>query len=302
MNNLEESRLVEKARRDFLLFRIFAGKVNYRDSFIRDPTQRIKRIGSEIYYETLLACTDVLSERDVYVFLISSGQWSEVEQKKLDALPRDIENLKTDLYRSYESPSMRKEIKITISQKKKVYVDLSMRRNKYKNLTKEGISYGIMWTEMIKHMYEGPDYLAALNFYQSSMISEEDIRSIVLDSDFSSYYGASKNVLGRPSVKMTDDQRRLMLWANVYKNVRSNPDCPPDIVFNDHDAFDGWLILENRKSKTTKKIISSSKGIDPKATNVYYATKTKEEHDEIMALNSPEALMKMQKEFKGLGK
>lgn len=300
MSEVEESRLVENARRELLLYRIFSGKLDYGDSYIREPNYKIKEKGKRIYYDVLKDCKDVPSDRDIFVFLLDSGQWSIEQQNKLDGLPKQVENLKIELYKNYESPRLRKEKKITLQFKKEEFAKLSLLRNKYRHMTKGGIAEGAMWFEMINYMYSGPDKLAAVNFYKSNMIGEDDIRSIALGHDFISYYGSSKNIFGRSAIKMTDDQRRLIMWGNLYKNVRSNPECPQDKIFEDHDAFDGWLILENRKNTANKKI-ESTKGINPNARNIYYTVKSKEEHEEIMSLNSPEALMTMQKEFKGLG-
>lgn len=302
MSETEESRLVEKARRELLLYRIFSGKLDYKESYIREPNYKIKEKGKRIYYEVLKDCIDVPTDRDIFVFLIDSGQWSVEQQSKLDAMPKQIENLKVDLFKSYEQPSRRKELQITIKYKKEEYSKMSIQRNKYSNVTRSGIAYGAMWFEMINYMYSGSDKLAASIYYQNNMISEEDIRSIILETDFFYYYGATKNLFGRSAIKMTDDQRRIIMWANVYKNVRSNPDCPPEKIFHDHDAFDGWLILENRKSKASKKIeVSSTKNIHSNAKNIYHAVKNKEEYEEIMSLNSPEALNIINSEFKGLG-
>lgn len=296
MDNLEESRLVDKARRDVLLYRILDGKLPYGDSYIRDPLYKTKSLGIRVYYETLRDCIDVLSDRDIYIFLIETNQWSFEEQQKLDLIPKEIENLKIDLFKNYTNPSRRKELKFTLANKKELFSQLFSRRNKYYNLTRDGIASGAKWYAMITRMYEGPDWGPAVRFYQSNFISEEDIRSICLDSDFISYFNSSKNIFGRPSIKMTDDQRRLIMWSTIYKNVRSGMDPPPDRIIEDHDAFDGYLIFENRKSKGSRK--AEQKGIDPNAKNVYFGYMPKDEQDEVMALNSPEALIQMNKEFK----
>lgn len=300
MNYVEESHLVEKARCELLLYRIFSGKLDYEDSYIREPNYKIKEKGKRIYYEILKDCRDVPSDRDIFVFLLDSGQWSMEQQTKLDAIPKQIENLKIELLKNYDNPARRKEAKIKLSFKKDEFVNLSYLRSRYRHLTKQGIADGAMWFEMIQYMYRGNDKLAAANFYKSNIIDEEDIRTIALDSDFLGYYGASKNIFGKSAIRMTDDQRRLIMWSNVYKNVRSHSECPDERIFSDHDAFDGWLILDNRKNKANKKI-DSSKNINPNVKNVYYTVNNETDYEEIMSLNSPEAIMTIKKEFSGLG-
>lgn len=292
----EHSRLVDEARRDTLLYRIMSGKLDYGDSYIKEPTRQIKEKGIRIYYDVIKDCIDVLEDRDIYIFLIHNKEWSFEEQKKLDELPKEIENTKVNYYKDYDSPARRNQNKIELEYKKIKYKELFIKRNKYKSLTAEGIAMGAMWFEMINYMYSGSAKLQALTYYHSNLISDEDIRNIAQSQEWLSFYSASKNVFGRPAIKMTEDQRKLLTWTNVYKNSYSNPDHPREDIFKDHDAFDGWLIFENRKSKITKKI--EMRGVDPKAQNVYIFGKTKQDFEEINSMNTPDARRKIENEFK----
>ena len=296
MDNEEHSRLVYEAKRDTLLYRIMSGKLDYGESYIKEPTRQIKEKGLRIYHDVLKDCIDVLEDRDIFLFLVNNKQWSFEEEKKFKELPKEIENSKFNYFRDYDSPATRKQNKLEINYKKHLYKTLYVKRNKYKNLTSEGIAVGAMWFEMINFMYSGKDKLQALNYFHSNIILEEDVRNIAQSSEWLSFYSAGKNVFGRPTIKMTEDQRRLLTWTHVYKNCRSNPECPRDEIFNDHDGFDGWLISEKRKAKVTKKI--EMKGVDPKAQNVYIFGQTKEDFEEIDSMNTPDARRKIDNEFK----
>jgi hypothetical protein len=297
MNNEEMSRLVDKARRDVLLYRILSGKLDYSNSYIREPTQKIKSIGLRVYYDTLKDCGDVLKDQDILIFLIDTKQWSFEEEKKLKDLPKDIENTKVTYYKFYLDPSSRKKYKIEIDYKKKMYSDLFLKRNKYSNMTAQHIAFGAMWFEMMNYMYKGSDKLSAIHYYQKNNVADEDLRSIALSDEWLSYFTASKNPLGKPAIRMTEDQRRLISWTNLYKNCRSNPESPPDNVFNDHDAFDGWLISEKRKDTASKKV-NTIQNKNPNASNFYLFGQTQEDIEEIISLNTPEALQKIENEFK----
>jgi hypothetical protein len=296
MNKDEHSRLVDEARRDTLLYRIMSGKLDYGESYIKEPTRQIKEKGLRIYHEVLRDCIDVLDDRDIFIFLITTTQWSHEEEKKLEKLPKEIEESKVNYFKNYDSPSLKRQYKIELEYKKNLYRSMFVRRNKYKNLTPEGIAVGAMWFEMIRFMYKGSDKGQAINHYHNNTISEDDVRTIAQGSEWLSYYSAGKNIFGRPMVRLTEDQRKLLTWTNVYKNCHSSPDKPRDEVFKDNDAFDGWLILERRKEKISKKIEMS--GVNPKAQNVYIFGNTKEDFEEINSLNSPEALRKIENEFK----
>lgn len=298
MIEIEHSRLVEDARRDVLLYRILSGKLDFGESYIREPTKAIKEKGLRIYYDVIKDCNDVLSDRDIFLFLIETKQWSFEEQKKLDSLPKEIENSKVNYFSNYYNPAIKKQYKIEIDHKREMYSQFFLKRNKYKNLTAVGIATGAMWFEMIGYMYKGSDKLAAINHYNTNDISEDSIRNIARSDEWLSFYSASKNVFGRPAIKMTESQRRLLTWTHVYKNCHSNPDHPSEEIFADNDAFDGWLISEKRKDKVTKKIETNSKGILPNAKNVYLFGQSKEDLEEIKSYNSPEALRNIDNEFK----
>jgi hypothetical protein len=149
---------------------------------------------------------------------------------------------------------------------------------------------------MIQYMYSGTDKLEAVAFYHNNSISEDDIRFISQSDSWLSYYSCSKNIFGRPT-KMTDDQRRLIIWSNIYKNTKTSSECPQDAIFKDHDAFDGYLIHEQRKNKAQKKV-EGIKGINPNASNIYMFAKNDDDYQSINSLNTPDALRKIENEFK----
>ncbi|HEY9703710.1 MAG TPA: hypothetical protein V6C58_14780 [Allocoleopsis sp.] len=297
MINKEESRLVSNARRDVLLYRILSGRLEYNDEYIREPTRKIKEKGARIYYETIKDCTDVLTDRDIFLFLVYTKQWSFDEEKKLERLPKEIENLKVDYFKNFNNPSIRRSVKIELDYKKHLYKDYYSRRNKHKNLTAEGIASGAMWFEMIRLMYNGSDILGAINYYHSNVIREEDLRDIAQSDIWLSYFTAGKNLFGKRIIDLTEDQRRLIMWSNIYRNTRSDSECPNDNVFEDHDAFDGYLLLEQRKKKNEKKI--EQLAVNHKnAQNIYVMVNNDDDFHEINSLNTPEALRKIENEFK----
>lgn len=296
MSEREESRLVDTARRDTLLYRIFSGKLDYKDSYIREPSLRIKELGSRIFYEVLIACKDVPTDRDIYLFLIQTEQWSFEEESKFKSLPKEIENLKVEYFQNYDNPAIKRYKKVELDTKKKMYRDMFIKRNKYKNFTPEGIASGAMWFEMIGHMYKGTDKLEAVAYYHGNSISEEDIRDIALGETWLSYYSCGKNIFGRPT-RMSDDQRRLTIWSNIYKNTRNSPESPQEAIFKDHDAFDGYLVHDQRKSKAQKKV-ENIKGINPNASNIYMFAKNDDDYQMINSLNTPDSLRKIEHEFK----
>lgn len=276
------------------LYRIISGKIEYDGSYIRDPSFSVKKEGKKAYLTALEDFRfDTLQDRDIYILLLESGQWSPKDEARLKSLPNEIENNKLDYFQNFHSPEKKRMHRGIINNSMGEFVKLNATRHKYSNMTLEGIANGAMWYTMIQRMYGGSDKLMALAYYHNTMVDEDTIRDIALSHEWNSYSGISKNPLRKAPVNMTDLQRKLYSWTNVYRNVRTHPDCPADAIIEDHLAFDGWLINQNRKDRAGKVVKVQLKNLKPNAQNVYVPTKTTNDIQDVMSLNDAEARAKM---------
>ena len=276
------------------LYRIIEGKIEYDGSYIRDPSFSIKKEGKRAYLEVLENFNfDTLSDRDIYILLLESGQWSTKDEARLKALPNEIENNKLDYFQDFSNPEKKRINKMLINNNTAEFVRLTNIRYKYSNMTLEGIANGAMWHTMIQKMWTGPNKLMALAHYHQTMIDEDMIRNVALSHEWNSYSTISKNPLRKAPVNMTDLQRKLYSWTNVYRNVRTHPDCPTDSIIEDHYAFDGWLINQNRKDRASKTVKVQLKNVKPTAQNVFVVAKTAGDIQDIGSLNDGEARAKM---------
>lgn len=276
------------------LFRIIDGKLPYEEGSIRDPSFFIKKVGIKIYDECLeFLEDDALDDRMIQMILIENGLWNSEKEKRLKELPKLIENNKVFYFNNYSNPSIRRSYKNTLEIFQSELSNLSKIRYKYQYMTAEGIASTAMWNEMIKYMYKGPNTLAALGYYHNNSLSEVDIRDIALSGDWNSYSALSKSPFGKSPIKMTEYQRRLLSWTNIYKNTRSHPDFPGQRIVADHDAFDGWLIVLNRKDNAEKSNKTQLDKLKPNTRNVFIGQSTEQDVSEIMSLNSPEVMAKI---------
>lgn len=276
-----------------LLYRILDGKIEYEEGYIRDPSLSIKKAGRKVYEECLkFYDDDIIDSKALNKMMIVYGLWSQEKEKRLEALPMLVDNQKVEYYRNFFIPPAKNKNKNAISLYNKELKDLIDIKYKYQYMTLEGIAVSAMWTEMIGLMYKGKNKLGALTFYNKNAINEHDIRDLALSNEWMSYCALTKSPHKSP-LKMTDYQRQLYSWTNVYRNVRSHPDFPGDHVLTDHDAFDGWMILTNRKEKAEKSNKVTFDKLKPNTRNVFIAPESVEDFHNIMALNTPEALQKI---------
>jgi hypothetical protein len=282
------------------LYRIIDGKIEYDGFITRDPILSIKSAGKKVYNYILKQCLEdpaFFTDRDIYMMLLSTKQWSQKQEEELKKLPKVIENNKLDYYNDFFISERKRTRKIVLDENTSKYMLLVHTRHKYDSLLPSGIANGAMWNEMICRMHNGPNKLGALSDYHNRYISDIILREIAVSNEWGSFSNISKNPLGKSPIKMTDLQRRLYSWTNVYRNVRTHPDCPADSIIDDHDAFDGWMIDQNRKERAKKATQVQIKGIKPNAQNVYIMTKTKEGAEDVLSLNDGIARSKMEALF-----
>lgn len=280
------------------LYRILDGKILYEEgSYIRDPSFRIKSLGYKVYQECVdFLDDDVLDDRKLLIALIEHNIWDTNREKRIKELPKIVENAKVSYFQNYGNPAIRRTYKNLLDSSMLEFNKLSKIRYKYQYLTLDGIASSAMWTEMIKYMYLGKNYIGALGHYHSNSIKEAEIRDVALSNEWSSYSSLSKSPFARSPFKMTEYQKRLMSWTNIYKNVRSHPDFPGQKMMEDHDAFDGWMILLNRKESAEKSHKINIANLKPNSRNVFMGQANKQDEEEIMSLNTPEVMERIRKE------
>lgn len=284
---------------DDILYRVIDGYIDFEDRKIYDPTNQVKIRGKKIYVQTLRSTFDLLSDRDLLIFLNRIGQWSSEIQAEYDRMPKLIEDQKLTYYKYHVDPIKRKQNRTVLENTVDRYNKLSAKRNSFYHFTSHGIAVGRMWRSMIEEMYDGNDYLNALSYYHKNKIDNDDIRDVALSSEWIAYFSVNENVFGSNPFNLTDYQRDLIHWSKIYSNVRSHPECPEEPIFNDHFAFDGWMIKQNRDRVNEKKKDNLSTGKIQNPRNFYaFGPRNSDEIKEIYDLNDDKAKAKISETFK----
>jgi hypothetical protein len=90
----------------------------------------------------------------------------------------------------------------------------------------------------------------------------------------------------------------------MYDNIYENPDCPSDEIIDDDDMLDGWMILQRRKSEIDKKTKTFDE-MNPHLKNageVFIMTKGEEGYEEVLSMNSPDAMSRQKEKFEFIKK
>lgn len=202
------------------------------------------------------------NEEDLLSFLIENEIWDVDKQKRFDEIPKEIEDLKVELYNCYfkslDKEKIRKKIKTLRSEYEKLY---SFRYN-YFHLTCDGVALlaksryligcGLRDENgkkiLIKDWWNKPNDVLehCVAYITSHKISDDQLRELARTEPWRSHWNGRK--AGRLFNKtLTDDQLSLVTWTSVYDNIYQSQDCPPQSVIDDDDCLDGWMIIQRRK-------------------------------------------------------
>lgn len=306
MNHAEKSRLV---------YRILSGIVyfTYRDKRyeLRSPTVETLYQASELY-------------ADIYYQESFNGNRFDIEflsgipnfDAKIKQMSDRQDDIKVEMYENHINPDMLKKLRLQLDAVKNGISKAYGERQKFEHLTPEGLA-GIAQSQFliadcIYDTYGNRVFGSSTDdiFYsllESMMtevynleIGELEIREIARSDLWRSYWNVDKhNVFGRSPRDLNNDQRRLVGYSRMYDSIYDNPECPIDIVLEDDDLLDGWMIKMRRdreKDKNTKeldKVLTKHKT----DSEIFLMAKTDEDAQTIDNLNTPMA--KIQKKQRG---
>lgn len=279
------------------------------------------RVAAELYYKKCLKeflDEGLYNEDDYNIFLVNNGFWSSAEQKQLEQSQKDLESLKLEAYKtSLTSLISAKAIKETISSKKEEILNLYCKKHAFEHLSAKGLAtiqknkFIVASSLIFKkkrlvgsisqyHLLCSKELEDTINKIRDISCNETEIRYFARCEEWRSYWNTRKSgfdIFGKPSVKLTDEQRNLILWSSLYDNIYENPDCPPQFVIEDDDYLDGWMINQKKNKETEQKKteFTSNKKIK-EAREVFIPVKKDEEGriytqhaKELESLNDDEA-------------
>jgi hypothetical protein len=250
--------------------------------------------------------SDWINEEELIFNLINLGLWTIDGDNRLQKINQQIEDAKIDLYKNYFNTSKVKSIKRNISGLNKSYEKLYSNRHSLDHLTAYGYSQtvknqyilinSLYYDNNIKVFSSLLDSDYTLLNSLSNIINENTInmnifRKLARSDIWRNYWGANKNnIFDKNTVNWTDEQKTLVVLTKMYDNAYEHPECPPNNIIDDDDAFDGWLIFQKRENEKNKNKQRTEKMLGNKlnkAGEVFLMAHNKEEAQSIYNLNDP---------------
>jgi len=246
-----------------------------------------------------------ITDDDILEYLISNGMWTRDADAKLKDIENKIEEHKIELYKNFFNPNSIKNIKRYLEGARKSYNRLYNIRHMFDNLTHNGYIEGIknqyllihsIYTHNNEKVFDNID--TANNLFLNKFAEEISLniidistfRKIARSDLWRNYWSANKNlVFDKPVVNWTDEQKTLVILTKMYDNAHEHTECPADAVFEDDDAFDGWMILQRKENDNYRAKKRTEKFLEGKKLNnaqeVYLVANSQEEVKNIYGLN-----------------
>lgn len=271
---------MDVVERELIVSRIVAGTMRFRVQdgsdeglklCFRKPSVEHIYAAQELYHSYIqeLRYMNCLTEEQVLDFMLEEGLWSEEDEKLLTELPKQIEDFKVGLYESTfkanEKKSLRKYLKTAkeaqdnLTKKKQIYYYLTingaatMVRTRFLvGMSTYRVGGDALYTEDSFWHSDGLIFEQVMDVYFKTRITEAMYRIMARTDPWRSVWNGRKSegkVFGIPSIELSDEQRNLTMWSNIYDSIYEHPECPPETVIEDDDVLDGWMIIQRKKRK-----------------------------------------------------
>lgn len=283
--------------RESFIFNIRSGKVYILDNiYIAAPT--IDQLAESYikYQESYDQCLldGIMPEEDMVVWMKENLIWTKYHEINLEKYKKDIENFKVEIFENRQNPKKCKIIRDKLRNKEKLLEELLILKNSEYQNTCEGIasSFRINWlisqtTLCGNNQYNFKKFSVEniVHLWQKSFLSENIIRELARNEPWKSTWTISKNIkiklfLNKKNQELTNNQKNLIIWSQIYDNARESIECPDNIVFEDDDMFDGWMILQHRKNEKQK--------LEQKAQEISKNENIKNAQEVLVVANDPE--------------
>lgn len=265
--------------KELVVHRIIAGffKVELElgiSLLLKQPDRLQRYMAEEVYLDVLRKAelNGSYTHEQYMELLFSKGLWNNDKQKLLDGLPKDLEELKLELFQSAFQSQKRQTIRKAIALNRAEFAKLNSALHEYDYLTSEGLAhmskaryiiatslYRIDNTKLYKddELWNVPDNVIedVANAVSTKKLTENKVRELSRTEPWRTIWIGRKSetsLFGVPAVDLTDEQRMLVIWSGVYDSVYEHPECPGEEVIEDDDMLDGWMIFQKRKREAER--------------------------------------------------
>jgi hypothetical protein len=238
------------------------------------------------------------------------GVWEPGMSAFMKKSEQEIDNLKVSLYNNRLNAKLTNRTKLQLNNLRAKLGQLNGIKQTYYMQTLEGYAESIKNEFiMVNTIYHNgkkafdkfKSLKNSLNKFTNIVseidkhgLSVSDYRRIAKSDLWRSLWNVGKtNIFKNAVSEWTEEQLTIVSYSMMYDSVYEHPEKPTDNVINDDDMLDGWMIIQRRaieKSKKQDEMLKTNNKLG-KAQEVFIFTDSDEGIQEVMSMNSDEAIM-----------
>jgi len=242
-----------------------------------------------------------MSEDEMLDWMIEKGFWTSEKDQLLKDIKGNLEKLKIQCYEHRNHSNMLSEAKRYLRHTEKAMQQILSEKNEMFGKTIEGFatqekSYYVF----SRCCFEGDQLidmenvnLATLYYqYNRSLLQEKDLRELSRNDPWKLYWIMKDHspLFANDSNRiLSQDQKGIVLWSNMYDNIQESVESPSEEVLNDDDMLDGWLIIQRKKARSEKAKAEMEKSVNSKIANsdeIMIMASSAEQAENIHSMNS----------------
>jgi hypothetical protein len=250
----------------------------------------------------------MMDEGEMEEWMREQGLWLEEDDKVLEALKKDLEKLKIEIYNARNNSQLKDRIRLYLRKCESETAKYLTKKNSYYQNTREGYAANEKAAWVIKNssyknssLYDFNELSLqyVMDEWQSSILTDSQTRELARNEPWRSLWVIKDNTKIKlfnnlENTELTFNQKNLIIWSQMYDNIQESVECPPKDVIEDDDMLDGWFIVQSKKreqEKLASEIEHNSKNEKIKnASEVYMMAQNNEDISRIDSMNDAHGL------------
>jgi hypothetical protein len=296
----EKATIVEKILSGVVFFR--TRKEIYK---IVTPTKETRGLADFLANEASqdLNFSQLITKQELKETLNSKGIWTYEDESKLKTSEDAIEDMQISIYKNFFNSKAKDSLKRRLTGLRKAISQANEKKSSLENVTLEAyfdfIKDRFIIGMSLYDINNGKIYDAESFFDQDSLMLDKaydawiteysmfpHLREVSRTNPWKSYWDSCQNnsVFGPSTSGLNVFQRNIILFSKMYDNARQSQEVPPDEVFEDDDAFDGWMAVQRKEAKKNRAKNNADKISGQKGDEIFMVT-SKEDKDKVFNLN-----------------
>jgi hypothetical protein len=301
---------MKQHEREFFIASIRSGKVFVKHNSLSlvihpltiDQSVEACNIYNEAYKQGYM--DGMMDEDEMDRWMKENELWTDEDEEKSEGLKKDIEKLKIEIYNARNDINLREKIRLYLrAGERQMMAHISKKNIYYQNTTEgfaatEKLSWIIRNTTFNDNKLYDFDQLSlsyVVDEWQNSFLSDTQSRDLARNEPWKSLWVVRENTkiklfANAENTELTNNQKNIIVWSQMYDNIQESMDCPAKDVIEDDDMLDGWFIIQAKKrdqERAEQEINNSIKNDKIKnASEVFVMTKDKKDASRVNSMNN----------------